>query len=452
MNASFFPPFIRGVIAPMWAAKERSHYLRVVEQLKKTEKISIDERMHNQWQEIKSIVNHAYENSPYYRRKFKEAGFEPEDLISKKDFEKLPLLSKDDIRQKTDEIISEKDDKRKLVSRKTSGSTGVNLDFFVNDSEFQFKRGAAIYRDMWTGWKIGEWRAMVWGNPFYMETLRGRIRNRLLERMFSLDTLKMDESMMDSFCSEVFKRRPTLLFGHAHSLFLFANFWFDRSFPKPPFKAILSTAMMLHSHERERCESVFGVKVFDRYGCEEVSLIASECGNHEGLHINTDAIYLETLTKGKNAAFGDEGEVVVTDLKNLAMPFIRYRVEDIAVTQERLCSCGRTYPMLSKIIGRVADYLKTPEGEWVSGISLTENFATLIPGMKQFQIIQDHNDHVILRVVSGKDFGERSLKKIEELVKKRFGTKMRYSINYVEKISPDSSGKYRFATRITETE
>jgi len=146
--------------------------------------------------------------------------------------------------------------------------------------------------------------------------------------------------------------------------------------------------MVLHPSERRTIEAVFGVRVYDRYGCEEVSLIASECGEHRGLHMNTDSLHVELLADGRRVPPGSEGAVVVTDLRNRAMPLIRYRIEDVAVASEESCPCGRTYPLLARVAGRVADYLVTCNGKLISGISLTENFATLIPGVQQVQVVQ----------------------------------------------------------------
>lgn len=252
--------------------------------------------------------------------------------------------------------------------------------------------------------------------------------------------------MMEDFAAQILQRRPTMLFGHAHSLYLFANYWRDKGLPNPEFKGILSTAMVLHSFERKVCESVFGCSVFNRYGCEEVSLIASECEAHQGLHVNSDSLIVEVLPDTGLAI--DEpgaGSVVVTDLYNYAMPFIRYQVGDLAVEKSGPCPCGRTYPMLQSVAGRVSDYLRTPEGEWISGISLTENFATLIPGVKQLQIIQEEHDLIRLKCVPADQFDEVSLRTMQKLVAERFGPRMRFELERVDRIMPEASGKYRFA-------
>lgn len=438
-------PIIRTFIAPLWAWHERSPYFVVAKKLKAQEKMSLDERTARQWTLLVKLVRHAWENCPYYRKRFSEAGFAPEDLKTWEDFRRLPGLTKDEILANSQDMISRTADRSRLVPRKTSGSTGVSLNFFVDDAEFQFKRGATLYRDQWTGWRIGEWRAAVWGNPTYLHSLRGRARNAFLERIFSLDTLKMDESMMHGFSKEILRRKPTLLFGHAHSLYLFGGFWAEHGYSPYRFRGIISTAMVLHDFERRRCEEVFGSRIFDRYGCEEVSLIASECEVHSGLHINTDCLVVEVLAPDGDCLEGQVGEVVVTDLHNYAMPFIRYKVGDMAVLKAGLCPCGRTYPMLGRVAGRVADYLRTPDGHWVSGISLTENFATLISGVRQVQIVQKEIDLLHLRLVPAEDFGEDSLNRIRALVEERFGPRMRHQLELVDKIVPEPSGKYRFS-------
>jgi phenylacetate-CoA ligase len=437
---------VRNVIAPLWAWQERSPYLRVAAALARRERLSLDERLSRQWSDLKDIVDHAWRESPYYKRSFGAVGFEPGDLKSWKDLGRLPLLTKPLIREYRDEIVPPSWTGKTLWPRKTSGSTGVSLEFFVDEDCLQWKRGVALYRDWWTGWDLGEYRAMVWGNPPPRHGLRRRLRNHLLDKSFFLDTLRMDERMMADFARLIRTKRPTLLFGHAHSLYLFAKFWRSQGTPGSPFKGVVSSAMVLHEHERREIEASFGCKVFDRYGCEEVSLIASECQAHRGLHVNTDSLVVEVIPDPSlGLGGGNEGAVVVTDLKNRGMPFIRYRVEDLASRSPGPCPCGRSYPLLERITGRVADYLYTTSGEWVSGISLTENFATLIPGVRQVQIVQDDWHHLEIRIVPESSYDEASRSRISSLVAERFGPGMRYSIQIVERVLPEASGKYRFA-------
>jgi len=432
-------------IAPWWARYEGTDYLNVARELKQRESMSLDERLAEQWGKLQAMVRYAWEHCSYYRRRFRENGFEPGDLKGWDSFRTFPLLTKQDIRDSGRELFASGVDPKALISRKTSGSTGESLHFFVTEKDCDFKRGVSLYRDQWTGWRLGDWKAMVWGNPSYLDSWRDRLRNALIERRFSLDTLKMDEAMMMAFAQQILRKKPTMLFGHAHSLYLFARFWEMQGLQPYRFRGILSTAMVLHEHERKTCEEVFDTPVFDRYGCEEVSLIASECQAHLGLHVNTDSLVVEVVKNGAPATSGEEGAVVVTDLCNRTMPFIRYLVGDMAIPTENICPCGRSYPRLSRVTGRIADYLRTPEGHWVSGISLTENFATLIPGLEKIQIVQEKMNEIRLRIIPGPRFDDQSRAAVQRLVTERFGTSMRYEIEIVSQILAEPSGKYRFS-------
>ncbi len=136
--------------------------------------------------------------------------------------------------------------------------------------------------------------------------------------------------------------------------------------------------------------------------------------------------------------------VVVTDLANRAMPMIRYQVGDMAVASRAACSCGRGLPLLEKIEGRIADYVLTPGGKLISGISLTENFAVMVPGVAQLQIVQEEIDRFVFRIVRGGDFGPKSLAAIRALAAERFGPEVRCECEYVDRIPQEPSGKYRF--------
>jgi phenylacetate-CoA ligase len=116
----------------------------------------------------------------------------------------------------------------------------------------------------------------------------------------------------------------------------------------------------------------------------------------------------------------------------------------MASWSDKPCDCGRTLPLLEKIEGRVADYVVTPRGEWISGISLTENFAVLVPGIVQLQIVQESLDRFTFLIVRSDDFGPSSRDRIRELVADRFGPSVNFECEFVERIPQEASGKYRF--------
>jgi phenylacetate-CoA ligase len=204
--------------------------------------------------------------------------------------------------------------------------------------------------------------------------------------------------------------------------------------------------MMLLPHERQKIEEVFGVKVTDRYGCEEVGLIASECEKHEGMHLNIEHLLVEFIGEdGSPTAPGESGRIVVTDLVNRAMPLIRYAIEDVGMPVSRMCSCGRGLPRMESVTGRVADFLLKNDGTKVAGVSLIENTLTRFSGLDQMQIVQDSLEEFLVRIVPGGAFTSETTRQMEEYFKEIFGENIHIEFTLVDAIQPEKSGKFRFS-------
>lgn len=434
----------RHLVAPLWAIKEKTPYLRHLRRLAGSKERTIDDVDNQQRARLQNLLRHAFLQSDFYAERLRSVGFSPDGLITKGDFQKIRILTKDDIRENCNRMIAGNYSKEQLVPRKTSGSTGVSLEFFVDEESLQWKRAVTMTYDRWAGWDIGERVGAIWGNPEPDQNWRLWLRNQLLLRHIYLDTLKMDQNSMLAYHHMLVRKKPAILFGHAHSLYLFARFLEEKGLGGIHPRGIISTCMVLHDFERTTIERVFGCRVTNRYGCEEVSLIACECpeGN---MHLNCDSLIVEFIRDGRPVPPGEPGAIVVTDLTNYGMPFIRYKVGDVGVPSAKTsCPCGCTYPIMESLEGRVADYVITPDGSYISGISLTENFAMRLPGVKQMQLVQELVDYLVFRIVKGESFSEQTVADIGRLARERFGDKMRFSVEYVDSIQSESSGKYRF--------
>jgi phenylacetate-CoA ligase len=441
---------VRAVIAPLWAWKEGSPYLRHIHSLERDAYRSPGQVEADQLIRLRALLRHARDNTSFYQQRMVAAGIDPEELESLEDLQRLPLLTKEDIRADGESMLAANIPREHLVKKKTSGSTGVSLEFFVDEPSTQWKRAVTVKYDRWAGWDIGERVGAIWGNPEPKQHWRLWLRNLILNRHVYLDTLKMNEAAMLAYQATLVRKRPVILFGHAHSLYLFARFLEQRGLSGIHPRGIISTCMVLHDFERQTIERVFGCRVTNRYGCEEVSLIACECptGN---MHLNCDNLIVEFIRDGKPVPPGEPGAIVVTDLTNYGMPFIRYKVGDVGVlSTKKACPCGCTYPIMQSLEGRVADYVVTSDGNYISGISLTENFAMRLPEVKQMQIVQIAIDQLLLRIVKGECFNEQSYDRLSMLVRERFGKEMKWDVEYVASIQSEESGKYRFCISYVE--
>jgi phenylacetate-CoA ligase len=435
----------RRLIRPLWERRDDGRAARLGDELARRQFDPPAVVRARQVVALRRVLRHAAATVPYYRDLFGRVGFRPDGVRSADDLHALPLLTKTTIRERSLELMSESFRNEPLTRKTTSGSTGVPLEVRLDGGGLSWKRACTLRSDEWSGWRCGGRVAKVWGNPEYRRHgIKGWLRNRLYERAVHLDTLAMTPAAMRRFVATLDRSRPELLFGHAHSLFLLADF-IDRHDLKAHRPAgIIATAMVLHDWQRRRIEATFGCPVTNRYGCEEVSLIACECERHHGLHVNADSVFVEIVRDGKPAPPGTPGSIVVTDLSNYAMPLVRYLIGDVGVLAERACPCGRAFPLLESIEGREADYVVTADGRLISGISLTENFAVLVPGVAQLQIVQEQVRRFLFRIVRGGDWGPASDRTLAGLVAERFGKNVRYTVEFVDLIPQEPSGKYRF--------
>lgn len=428
------------IFIPLYNWKFGIRYKNILNKLNKSQYFSPEVIRENQWQKIMEIIDYAYNNNAFYHDHFKNAHIHPEDIKSWDDFTNIPILTKDDIRNNLDNMISDGFEKENLYYKRTGGSTGVPVHLYVDKYAMNFKRAATHRHNSWAHYFPGMKRASLWGDTDKEYGLKEKIYMKLYDRTCYLDTLNMDDAHMFEFIEKLKKFHPKSLIGHGHSLYYFTKFLVDNKIDNIKFDGIISTAETLFDNERKVIEKLFGNIVYDRYGCEELSIIASECEKHKGMHINAEGLYVEILGGDKTTP----GELVITDLVNKGMPFIRYKIGDLATIINTPCSCGRGLPLLGKIFGRVTDILYTPEGKKISGVSILDTFVIHIKGFKQVQIIQNKIDFVLFKIIKDNNFTEESIQHLAKTVTKIFGPNMKYKIDFVDNIPKTSRGKFQF--------
>lgn len=433
------------VFFPLWEIKDGAHRAQYLRELSASQWFDAETLRRQQWERVRELVGYAFKHCPYYRMRLAGAGFEGM-LHDWEDFRRLPILTKQDIRENGDRLLSREFRREDLVESKTGGSTGVALKLYFDKRCQEMRNAAAMRSDQWGGWDIGMKVAAVWGNPPVADTLKKKLRSLLLDRTIYLDTMEINEDSVRRFVDNWRRARPCVMFGHSHSIYILAIYLQRLGVEDIRPRGIISTSMMLLESERQLIEEVFACQVTNRYGCEEVSLIACECERHEGLHLNVDHVVVEFLREdGTEAVPGEEANIVVTELINRGMPLIRYRVEDMGVPSRRSCSCGRGLPLMERVTGRRADFLKRPDGSLVAGVSLVERTLTAIPGIEQMQLVQNELHRVCVKLVNDSDFTEASELKLRNELKTVFGDEVTIELQYSSDLDQTSSGKYRFA-------
>jgi len=397
---------------------------------------------------LRRVVDHAYRRCAFYRRRFDQVGIVPSDIESASDLQEIPPLEKSDIQQYREGMISDGWPLNDLVPNQTGGSTGAPIAFCLSHERLWARHAATRRHDRWAGHDYGDKSACVWGAPpdRPSNSVKYRLRNLLLDRNLYLDTANITEKKLRSFDVAMKKFRPKTIIAYARSLALLARF--VKANGITPFQphSIITSAEVLTPNDRHLIEEVFGCRVFNRYGCREFSVVASECSEHDGLHTMAEGLHVEVVRGDRPAKPGEVGEILVTDLINLAMPMIRYRIGDMAVHETAPCACGRALPRLKSIEGRVTDFLVGTDGRLVSGVFLTTYVIAHRPSLGQVQLWQEAPGRVLFRLAppDGKPPAQADIEFLQSQTRRYLGSTTQVDYELCDEIEPEASGKFLF--------
>ncbi len=444
-----YPELVRNVFLPLslWRAGElaQMRYLREFEQ---TQFLSTEAIRELQWQRLRKLLHHAYLQCPFYRSRFDRAGLTPHDFRGLEDLRVLAVLEKREIQEQGEEMVARDWPRSDLIANQTGGSTGAPVPFYLCKDRKCSRAAATLRHNRWAGWRIGDRAAVIWGAPQDRpsDSWRARLRGALLREPLWLDTANITEESLARFHIDLLRYRPRIIQAYARSAVLFARYLQTRGLTPHRPHSIVTSAEVLEADERRLLEDVFGCPVFNRYGCREVSVIASECSAHRGLHIMAEGLYIEIETPQGPAAPGEMGSILVTDLLNYAMPLIRYRIGDVGAWASGSCPCGRGLPRLERVAGRVTDFLVGCDGQLVSGVYLATYVVAQRPSLGQVQILQRQAGAVTYRIKPGHDFQyESDLQYLQSATRRYLGAEARIDCEVVEVLPAESSGKFLFS-------
>lgn len=427
---------------------------RVLGRLKElghTQWLEREELLALQREKLQGLVEYAYQYVPYYRRTFDQVGFHPDDLrADPTSLRKLPVLTKAIIRENLEGMLTTEPKRRKQLSKVvTSGSTGHPL-VFVQDNYFRDGVTADIQRHLsWAGWEMGQPHAYIWGANFEVtrsQSLRVRMIDWVWNR-FVVNAFILNDQILAGFTDQVRRCRPRILFGYASSLYRFAQFVRSASYRDITFDGVFSSAEVLLPEVRQFIEDTFQCKMFNRYGTKELGGIACECKAHTGLHLSAENNYVEILKDGHPAQPGETGDIIVTNLNNRGMPFIRYSIEDAGSWHSGGdCPCGRAAPRLDRIQGRMVDAFQTRDGRttW-AGFAGAGYSGLAHSAVRQFQIVQKSVDLMVVRLVRDGDIPQSTLDELTRTIQIAFGENVDVEFEYPDEIPPLQSGKHQYA-------
>ncbi|MEZ4368686.1 MAG: hypothetical protein R2939_20785 [Kofleriaceae bacterium] len=354
---------------------------------------------------LRRLVHHAYAHTAHYRQAWDALGVTPGQLASAADLAALPLLEREDARASAERRVADVPP-RPIITKSTSGSTGRPVTIRYN-AESRHWRDADRWRGYgWAGYRVGDRALHYWGAAAAPAPRLARAWAQLdhaLKRDRYLDCGRGDPAALDAVVATVERFRPHVLVAFSQAAARLARHVIAtgrRTWDPIP---VICGAEKVWPADRATIEAAFG-PVFETYGSREVQLIGAECDVHDGLHVSVEKLVVEVIVRedgrARPARAGEVGEVVVTDLHNLAAPLIRYVTGDLAVARtDEPCRCGRTLPRIGLVEGRVTDTLRDGAGNPVSGLVFNVLMVTLAEQVAQFQVVQDARGAVTLKLV-----------------------------------------------------
>jgi len=432
---------LKRVLLPIASLMKGMNVMSCLRELERTQWYSKEQIEQLQARRLHALLEHAYRNVPYYHRMFKMSRVRPTDIRGPGDLRKLPILNKEDVRNHLSELVATNYPRKRLSLMSTSGSTGQPLKFYHDNSAKSYIYAANIRSNSWAGLEYGDKYARFTGSPFD-SGIRAyeRICDVLTRRVASLPSYDITEARLFEYVQKIRRSKPKAIIGYASALYLLGSFVKDQGISDVTVGTVISSSEQLW--RRELIEETFHSKVFDNYSSREFA-IAAQCEMRGGYHILSELILLEFVKGNEGVSTGEVGEILVTDLTNYGMPFIRYRIGDLGRPCEDLCSCGRGLPLIESIEGRSMDYITTCDGRILSGGNLTMLFKDL--RVRQFQVHQKARTKVVVRVVRAPGYSREDSEKIVSGMKRLIGPETNVELILQESIDMGTiSGKRRF--------
>lgn len=404
--------------------------------LRKNQWLSPVELRKLQEKKLQRLLCHAYYKVDYYKEIFDKARIKPEDIKNIQHLIRIPLTTRGDLQRLSKRKIIAKDvDLDHCLSLRTSGSSGMPLDIFWNTEAIFF-----------------EWLNYL---RMYFEN-GGRLLDKELRitapRNFSANKWFQSLGVLRKKCISIFDNvegqlkailefKPDIIRSYASTLKDLAIEIKKKEIRGIKPRVMFSTAELLTKEDKKFISSVFQSELIDFYSCNECGIIAWECKEHSGYHINSENVIVEFIKEdGTSAEAGEKGEMVITSLSSYAMPFIRYRLGDTGVSSNERCACGRNLPLMKIITGRINDHLILPNGRTISPYSCMITMDR-IPEVKMYQIVQEKDSKIKINILKNGMITNEIITKVRNRYKELLGDDLDIMPTVAENIYKGKTGK-----------
>jgi phenylacetate-CoA ligase len=389
------------------------------------------------------IIRHAISTVPFYQEWSKKEKVSITDFRSIEDINKLPIITKEDIRNDPKKFISIIYlDRKDVFDLNTSGTSGkpltIKCDLDSRTNHYAFWKRLR----KWFGIDDKSRRATLFGRIIapYNQKKAPFWRHDIFQRNLLMSSYHLSEENIPEYIKKLKKYQPDEIIAYPSSIYQISKYICQKKMYDIHPKVVITTAETLLENQREIIEKAFKCPVVDQYGCTEMAFFASQC-EYGTMHVHPEHGWIEVLDENYNQIVkSGGGQLVATGFINYTMPIFRYLVDDYIYLSNNKCSCGRNFPVIEKIEGRIDDIIKTPDGRQISRM---DPIFKGMRGIYETQIIQTDKTTIEFKIVKDHFFNKKREDELIYEIKKRVGNEMRVKINYVKEIPKSENGKFR---------
>lgn len=415
--------------------------------LKKSQWWSEERLTQYQITSFRRLLDHAYQNVPYYRRMLIERNLTPTEFSSLEDLRKLPLLTKETIQENFEDLIAKNIPRRAMKLVTTGGTSNNQLKFYMEKESSLREWAFMITQWKRVNFRLGDKRLVLRGRPIDPSRNDGLWEYDPLTRECRLSVYHLTEENLFKYVEVMNKFSPDFIHGYPSAIAIFAQFIIENKIENlPAIKGVLCGSEAVLNHQRNLIEKAFKTRLFSWYGQSEKAILAGECEANSSYHIFPEYGITEFVDENGNQITKPDqiGELVGTGFINRAMPLIRYKTGDLASFEQRYCECGRKYPLIKMFAGRRStEFLVGRQGNLISMTAINMHDDTY-ENVKQFQFYQKQPGVTTLKIIKGKKYSQKDTQRLLRRLQQKLKDNLEIRISLVDTLPLSPSGKHRF--------
>lgn len=440
-------PHHTGVTWPVVPNRLNSATLALLYQFDQSQWWSPERLLEHQLDQIRVLLHHFAATSPFYRERLAETDIVPTGSLDFDTFRRIPPLLRQDIQSAGDALLSNKvpKDHGRILTAASSGSTGRPVTARKTDVNQTFHRALNLRNHLWHKRDLSAKFATIRGyDPGVAMAPEGRHSATWTSVYRTGPSVQLNSAhcTLGQQVHWITRERPPYILSYPTNLHALALRCAETGLRMPWLKSLITFSEALSPGQRTAIEGWFGVPVEDMYSAAEVSMIAVQCPDvPENYHVQSENVLMEVVDDdGGPCEIGETGRILVTDLHNFAMPFIRYEIGDLAVFGDP-CPCGRGLPSVRRIFGRVRNMLKLESGEQIFPDIAALHLSEIAP-LRQYQMIQKSYTDIEMKLNLARPFEGDEEAHMRKMILDALGQPFNLHLVPVDDIPRHPSGKF----------